>query len=663
MIRQEVKQPDDKTNPDLVIAQYKSLARQAPLIYGIGLIGGWSLALSHWNVAPFWAVFVYPLLVTIVSAVRVYTWVQVRKSDVTYAVAKRQLDRSHVMAIVVPILFGFWGFSLFPYGDMALQGHVIFTVCVGTVSVMFCVLHLRSAMLVGVIFINLIGASYFLIFQDFTHLPLFISSVIFCIALSFVFRNYYDDFIELVQTGRALKIKQSELELKAAETQRLAGENEKLANHDPLTGLPNRRLFFSTLQTSCVQANKAGNVYGLCIFDLGGFKALNDLFGHVAGDNLLVQVAKRLKEKAGGEFISRLGGDEFCYVVNDAANAREVELKCRQIMEIFKAPFLVPGGGVSLSGYAGVAVLAGPEETHVELYENAAFALKVAKRTPEHGFVLFGDPQRQEMEQTIRLERTLLNANLAKEMTLEYQPIVDIHSYNVRGFEGLARWDNPELGRIPPSSFIPVAEHSGYINQLTGYLMERALKDARNWPDEVSLSFNLSPTNLSSKDFVSQLLQIVDQSGFDPNRLEFEITETAVMWDFDQALLAVQQLKEKGVRISLDDFGTGYSSLKFIHELPLDKIKVDRSFVRDINTDQTRHGIVKSLLTLSHDMNIDCVIEGVETDAELEIIRKIGGELVQGYLLGKPMKPADIPACLKSSGQRQKTAWVTASAS
>lgn len=653
--------PASISNPDLVIAQYKSLSRQAPLIYLIGLVGGWSLAISHWSVAPAWAVIYYPILVSIVSAFRIANWLKARKADVSVLEAKKQLDRSHVMAILVPLLFGFWGFSLFPYGDLALQGQVIFTVCVGTVSIMFCVLHLRTAMLVGVLCINVIGMTYFLVYQNFDHFAVFISSVVFCGALVFVFRNYYDDFLQLVTIGQQLKAKQTQLELKAEETERLARENEKLANHDALTGLPNRRLFFNVLEAKCSEALAKEQLLGLCLFDLGGFKALNDLFGHVAGDSLLLQVGTRLKANVGKSFIARLGGDEFCVVIENAANAREIEMKGREIRDIFNAPFLVPGGGVSLSGFVGVAILEGETSSYVHLYENAAFALRVAKRKSDQPFILFGEAQREEMRKTVLLERTLLNANLFEELSLEYQPIIDIRSHRVRCFEALARWNSPELGNVPPSDFIPVAEHSGYISQLTSYLLERALREAKDWPEEVGLSFNLSATNLSSADTVNQLLGIVERSGFPPERIEFEITETAVMWDYDQALKAVRTLKKMGVRISLDDFGTGYSSLKQMHELPLDKIKVDRSFVQGITSDPTSYGIVKSLLTLSHDMNIDCVIEGVETAAELETVKEIGGDLVQGFLLGRPLPPTDVADCLEKAECKQREAWASAS--
>lgn len=653
--------PASISNPDLVIAQYKSLSRQAPLIYLIGLVGGWSLAISHWSVAPAWAVIYYPILVSIVSAIRIANWLKARKADVSVIEAKKQLDRSHVMAILVPLLFGFWGFSLFPYGDLALQGQVIFTVCVGTVSIMFCVLHLRTAMLIGVLCINVIGLAYFLVYQNFDHFAVFLSSVVFCGALTFVFRNYYEDFLQLVTVGQQLKAKQTQLELKAEETERLARENEKLANHDALTGLPNRRLFFSVLEAKCTQAQTKGHLLALCIFDLGGFKALNDLFGHVAGDSLLLQVGTRLKAKVGNSFIARLGGDEFCVLIENAANVREAEMRARDIRDIFNAPFLVPGGGVSLSGFVGVAILDDDAPSYVNLYENAAFALRVSKRKSDQHFVVFGEEQREEMRKTVLLERTLLNANLFEELSLEYQPIIDIRSNRVLCFEALARWKSPEIGEVPPSDFIPVAEHSGYINQLTSYLLERALREARDWPEDIGLSFNLSATNLSSAETVSQLLTLVERSGFAPERLEFEITETAVMWDYEQSLKAVRSLKKTGVRISLDDFGTGYSSLKQMHELPLDKIKVDRSFVRGITNDPTCYGIVKSLLTLSHDMNIECVIEGVETGAELETVKEIGGDLVQGFLLGRPLPPTGVPDCLAKAQSKQREAWLSAS--
>ncbi|WP_322990471.1 EAL domain-containing protein, partial [Hoeflea sp.] len=256
--------------------------------------------------------------------------------------------------------------------------------------------------------------------------------------------------------------------------------------------------------------------------------------------------------------------------------------------------------------------------------------------------LLFTEQHMVEIEQNTRIEQALLNADLNAELTVFYQPIIAIDTGKTMAFEALARWTSPVLGNVPPSDFIPVAERAGLISEMTRILLKKALTTASHWPDNVGLSFNLSAHDISSSQAVSLIVGTILASGVDPKRLDLELTETAMLHDFAQAKAAIDMLKLLGCGIALDDFGTGYSSLSQLHALPLTKIKIDRSFVSNLDRNPASYKIVKSLLALSTDMGLGCVVEGVETKEELAALNILGGRLVQGYFYSPPVPASEL---------------------
>jgi predicted signal transduction protein with EAL and GGDEF domain len=292
---------------------------------------------------------------------------------------------------------------------------------------------------------------------------------------------------------------------------------------------------------------------------------------------------------------------------------------------------------VQVTGSVGFAIYPDVGETGQEIYELADYALYTAKRRHRAGTVIFNAVQANELNRQKIVEEALVAADLDKELSLVFQPITCVDRRICIGFEALARWESPRIGQVSPAEFIPVAEHNGRITLMTRMLLERALKTAALWPESVYLSFNLSPHDLTSPENTLKIVSIVLKSNFDPRRINFEITETAVMHDFEQASASIQMLRELGAGISLDDFGTGYSSLNHVHKLPLTKIKIDGSFVRNIHTRRTSFNIVKSVLALCAEMELEAIVEGVETEEELRILENLGVRAVQGYYFGKPM--------------------------
>ncbi|WP_373465591.1 putative bifunctional diguanylate cyclase/phosphodiesterase [Agrobacterium larrymoorei] len=284
--------------------------------------------------------------------------------------------------------------------------------------------------------------------------------------------------------------------------------------------------------------------------------------------------------------------------------------------------------------------------TPEELFDRADYALYQSKREHRGNSTLFTTKHIVEIHRDARVEQTLRQADLAKELSVVYQPILDVTSGKTVGFEALARWESRVLGTVGPAQFIPIAERAGIISMLTKPLLKQALAAAKTWPKDVRLSFNLSAQAVNSTEATLGIIAIIATSGFDPQRLDLEITETAIIHDTRKARNSVEMLRKIGCGISLDDFGTGYSSLTSLHSLPLTKLKIDRSFVRNIQDSAASYNIVRSLLTLSREMGLNTIVEGVETQAELDVIKTLGGTLVQGYVFSRPIQTEKVHAFL-----------------
>lgn len=309
-----------------------------------------------------------------------------------------------------------------------------------------------------------------------------------------------------------------------------------------------------------------------------------------------------------------------------------------------------------VAGSAGLVAYPEGAATAQQLFERADYALYTAKHQRSGRAIIFSHDHETRIRETSRIEQALRHANLGSEMWLAYQPIRDIENARTIGYEALARWRSATLGVVDPDVFIPIAERAHQIGRLTEILLTKALNTAASWPESLYISFNLSALDLVSRDTMEAVRHIVAASGVAPGRIEFEITETAVMRDFDQASEALARLRQLGTRITLDDFGTGFSSLSHVHRLKPDKIKIDRSFVRDINVNEASRNIIRTIIDMCRNLGLECVVEGVETQAQLSILRSLGCQLIQGYLFGQPMTGSSvgqhIAAGVRSPGGR-----------
>lgn len=623
-------------SPELLKAQFEVFSSQVPLMYAIMLISAWALAITFIDSAPPLLAIYVPMFFTLVCCVRIIGWLRSRHIVPTAEAARKALTRTNLFALLIGVAITAWSLSLYPYGAPYMRGNIAFFMAITGVGVIICLLQLRSAAFMVAIIINIPFVLYF----SFSGIPSFIGMAIntFLVsgALLMVVAVQFRYFAAAVDARTRLET--------------VNEENFRLANHDSLTGLTNRRKFFSNLKEMSCKAKEKGQRLAVGIIDLDGFKPVNDLYGHVVGDSLLVEVGQRLILLSDqNTHVSRLGGDEFALIFCDCGSDSDLLAKGEQICTALRSPFVLADATVQISGSIGVSTFPHLADNVHELYERADYALYHGKRTNRGHPFLFSLDQMVEIEQSTLIEQVLRKANLQRELTVVYQPIVDIKTRKTRAFEALARWDNPVLGNVPPALFIPVAERAGLVGGLTRIILEKALVTAASWPEDVGLSFNLSTQDICSPDGAVRIVGTILASGIDPQRLDLEITETAMMYDFARAKTAIETLKALGCGIALDDFGTGYSSLSQLHALPLTKIKIDRSFVSDIDKNPASYKIVKSLLALSRDMGLGCVVEGVETREEMDTLVSLGGQLAQGYYYSPAISEAEIDAFLPNT--------------
>ena len=420
-----------------------------------------------------------------------------------------------------------------------------------------------------------------------------------------------------------------------------------LAHHDPLTKLPNRTLFHDRVQQAMAQLDRGARFALLCL-DLDRFKAVNDTLGHPVGDGLLRQVAERLRACVrDGDTVARLGGDEFAIILQNMSEPADVDRLAARIIEVISAGYEVDGHQVSVGTSIGVALAPTDGSTPDELFKNADTALYGAKANGRGTACFYEDAMNTVLQSRRTLEMSLQQAIAREEFQLHYQPLVESRSHRVYGFEALIRWPHPERGMIPPDVFIPVAESAGLIGVIGQWVLRRACLDAATWPDDVKVAVNLSALQFKNKELVADVRDALAASGLRASRLELEITESVLLHDGQATLSTLREMKALGVQIAMDDFGTGYSSLSYLRSFPFDKVKIDRSFIKDLPHDRNAAAIVRAIVGLSSTFGMAVTAEGVETDEQAMQLAIEACTQLQGYLFSKPVPAASVPGLIE----------------
>lgn len=415
---------------------------------------------------------------------------------------------------------------------------------------------------------------------------------------------------------------------------------ERLERYDEITGLPNRRLLFEELHRRIVGARMHGSRFALFFLDVDRFKSVNDTYGHGSGDELLRAIGERLVlTLRPHDFVARLGGDEYAVVINSSPEKNIERHVAQRILFSLARPFTIDGGRLDMTASIGIAYFPDDAENAELLMRSADTAMYRAKASGRNTFATF-DKSMEEIGGQLR-------DSLAKgHFRPYYQPVIDLKTHKVVGLEALARWDHPTKGVLGPDTFVAVAEDAGLIDDLFILILKRLASDAMRWDPALRIAVNISPYQFRDEKLSKRIIACLSKTDFPPDRLDVELTESALIIDVDTTRQVIGDLKEKGVRISLDDFGTGYSSLRYLRELPFDKIKIDRSFVQRMDTDPGSRKIIESIISLSHALGYVTVAEGVETKTQAKWLNDINCDLAQGYLFSRPLPPEEIDAFL-----------------
>lgn len=421
-----------------------------------------------------------------------------------------------------------------------------------------------------------------------------------------------------------------------------------MARHDTLTELPNRTLFQERLIHAIALTRRGGHCALLCL-DLDRFKLINDTLGHAVGDGLLRAVAARLGNTVrADDMVARLGGDEFAIIQSDSKSPEHAARLAERIIEALREPYDIDGHRIIAGASIGVSMAPQDGTASDTLLKNADIALDLAKTEMRGGYRFFEPETDSYLRQRRAVELDLREALPAEHFELHYQPVLDVGTGRVTGFEALIRWNHPVRGRVSPAEFIPIAEETGLIVQIGAWALKRACVEAASWPGDIEIAVNLSPVQFKRGLLLDVVREALVVSGLDPNRLELEITESVLLENSGERLAVLHQLRALGIRIALDDFGTGYSSLGYLRSFPFNKIKIDQSFIREVNTNKQSAAIVGAIVGLGHSLGMTIVAEGVETSQQLATVRDQGCAKVQGYLFSRPCPASEVAALIRT---------------
>lgn len=425
---------------------------------------------------------------------------------------------------------------------------------------------------------------------------------------------------------------------------------------DPLTKLPNRYLLQKQLKQILINSQRNDELFAVLYLDLDRFKFVNDTLGHSYGDLLLQQASERLKRSIGeGHILARMGGDEFVCILQNIMHEDAAEIIAKSIVSEFAEPFTLHDIEIHISTSIGISLFPYDGDDEEVLLTNADSAMYRAKKKGRNQY------EKAKVEVNAgSFERLIIENNLRKalernELSLHFQPQLDLKNETIMGFEALLRWNHPDLGNIPPSEFIPIAEETGLILSIGDWVLTNACMKIKEWEragfPSLRVAVNLSAQQFLQKNMVKKVKDVIQETSINPKCLELEITEGVVIHDVDSAISVLQQLKDIGVQISIDDFGTGYSSLNYLKKLPVNTLKIDRSFIYDIDVNPSSKALTAAITTMAHDLKLNVIAEGVETYKQLSYVKKSSCDAIQGFYFSRPLKAEHVIDFLTNTQQ------------
>jgi diguanylate cyclase (GGDEF)-like protein len=427
---------------------------------------------------------------------------------------------------------------------------------------------------------------------------------------------------------------------------------EYLASHDSLTKLPNRETFNQLLHFTIEAARRFERRFAVLFIDLDRFKIINDSLGHEAGDRLLVETAGRLRQTLrSSDVVARLGGDEFVVILENTAESRDVETIARTLLAVLSQPLQLSGHECHTTASIGIAMFPADGGDVHTLTKNADMAMYLAKEDGKNGFRFFTKAVKTQSIERLMLETSLRHALERNQFSLHYQPKVDLLSGEITGVEALLRWNHPELGMVPPMQFIPLAEETGLIVPIGRWVLKQACAQNMAWLHQglrpVSMAVNLSPRQFADENLLHDIDDALMSCGMSSVLLQLEVTESMVMQNVARTIKILNAIQSRGIRLAIDDFGTGYSSMSLMKQFPIDTLKIDRSFVRNLPDDCEDQAIAQAIISMGKALGMTIVAEGVETTEQATFLRNHGCDEMQGFLFSKPVIPENLPGLLE----------------
>jgi diguanylate cyclase (GGDEF)-like protein len=629
----------------LIEERYNALLRQIPLLYIVALVNFLGL---HVATGGELGLFSPAALLVALVLFRLLHWLRARHRRLSPEAILRELRKTCLYAVVVALGFCLWAFSVFEGDNPDHDGHVVLF---GTLAGVGCAYGLASfptAARIPLLLLAMPLGVRLIVSGDAAHVGMGASIVIVILLILHLLSVHNRRFQELVESRTVISAERERARRAERHAKAAKARAKLIADTDPLTGLANRRAFLRVLTAKAGAVARGGKGCALAMVDLDGFKPINDTFGHATGDGVLKGIGERLAAAAGaGASIARTGGDEFALLLPSIANPEAAAQAGVAICAALQRPFNVDGREFRISGCCGLTLLSKDDCEVREALIRADTALYRAKEKGRAGVAVFTQEMHEIHRRRAEVEKALRLPETQDRIGLVYQPIVDLATGELKSLEALARWQDEVLGRVSPSQFIPVAEQINLIEQISEKLLARAAREARRWADGVRLSFNVSAVQLCTTGSAGRMLRVLDCEGLEPDRLQIEVTETALLADLDVARENLLALRLAGARIVLDDFGAGHASISYLREMQFDAVKLDGTLIASLTDGLRARRLLKGVLDLCAALGLPSVAEHVETEEQLRLLRELGCREGQGFLLSPPLH-AEAAAALAS---------------
>jgi diguanylate cyclase (GGDEF)-like protein len=620
----------------LLEERFRALQRQIPLLYLVifaNMIGLYLASGGRFDTA-----LDFPALVGALIVFRLGHWLRVRHRTLTPERILRELRRMWLYAVIFSLAFCGWSFHLLNTRGAEQHDFVILFASLAAIGCAYGVSRYPTAARTPLVLLGLPLAGRLVFTSDAAHIAMGVGlGSILLVLLRFI--GLHDEsFIELVESRTAISLERERA--RRAEKLAKAEQNKarRIADTDPLTGLANRRAFLRALSRRAASLSRSGGGFALAMVDLDGFKPINDTFGHASGDRVLEGIGGRLAKAGGpGALIARTGGDEFALLLPRVRSVAAANQAALAVCAALQEPFLVDGREFRISGCCGVTLLARGDCDVEEALIRADTALYRAKESGRSGVAVFTQEMQDIHRRRILVEKALRQPETLDRIGLVFQPITDLATGELKALEALARWHDEELGRIPPDQFIPIAEQINVIEPISDKLLTQAAAEAARWAAAVRLSFNVSAVQLCTTGSAARILALLDRAGLAPGRLQVEVTETALLADFEVARENLRALRGAGARIVLDDFGAGHASISYLREMQFDGVKLDGALIATVADSLRSRRLLKGVLNLCDALGLPSVAEHIETDEQLRLLRELGCREGQGYLLSPPL--------------------------